>query len=745
MHKNDLHFLQVACIYTELFNEDVLRMSLRLIKQHDIKDCGAACLSMICTHYKLFMPLAKYRELIGVDAAGANMYGIVKGAEKIGLFAEGLEGSPDEFVDGCKAGEFSLPVIARIIVDGMLEHYVVVYKITKNHIYTADPASGRKKYKYADFFSHWTGHIITFEKTEAFVEKKEDKATLRGFVKLVTRQKGILATVLVMSLAISFIGILGTFIFKIIIEGMENSGYTGGDGFMGYSLGKICAAIAILYLFGAVMQALRGYFLALLSKRIDLPLMLGYYNHVADLPSKHLDSRSTGEIMSRFNDASSIREAISGASLSLVLDTVMVVVCAAVLFSLDRTLFLVSLVTVAAYALVITLFVRPIKSINEKIMEQNASVTSYLKETVDGMETVKAFGAQRSVKEKTKEKFTKFENLSVKAACFYSAQDALSSLVASLGVVALLWCGTLLVINKSISLGTLITFYSLLGYFLDPIQRIIDLQPKLQTAFVAAERLDDILALETEKDAEPVLMGNDVRFENVDFRYGFRQLVLKDISLEIKSGEHVAFVGESGSGKTTLAKLIMAFYTPEKGSVYVGGQDLSKLCPKSVRSGIAYISQEVFLFSDTIMNNLTMGDESIPFSEIEKACRKSHADEFIQSLPLGYNTVLGENGHSLSGGQRQRLAIARALLKKPSVLIMDEATSNLDTVTEQSIKQTIESLEGITCIIIAHRLGTIKNCDRIFVMDNGEIVESGTHEQLVQNNGLYKKFCDRAT
>ena len=204
----------------------------------------------------------------------------------------------------------------------------------------------------------------------------------------------------------------------------------------------------------------------------------------------------------------------------------------------------------------------------------------------------------------------------------------------------------------------------------------------------------------------------------------------------------VLIVGESGSGKTTLAKLLMAFYEPEEGQILIGGKNIAELNPKSVRENIAYISQDIFLFSDSIKNNLTLGNKEITMEDVKKACRLSRADEFIEKMPMGYNTMIGENGYDLSGGQKQRLAIARALLKNPAILIMDEATSNLDTVTERSIKETIENLSGnITCIIIAHRMSTIRNCDKIYVMDNGKVVESGNHEELIKVNGRYKSFC----
>ena len=712
---------------------------LKLVKQHDSKDCGAACLSMISKYYKLKLPMARFRELIKVDNNGANIYGIVDGANKLGFKATALQGNANEFIDSLYKKEFSFPVIARVIIDEALEHYVVVYKMTNNYIYVADPGSGKKKYKYDEFFNIWTGHIVAFEKTANFKEANECKGTLTRFVKLVTNQKKLLVAVFFISLLISLISVLGAFIFQIIIDGIEMQQTAR---FLGMTLGQICMGIIVLYLIKMLINILRGYFLSVLSKNVDLPLMLNYYNHIADLPIKLLSGRKTGELMSRFNDASCIKDTISSATLSLMLDTLMVVLCVFVLYALNPILFFITLFTVIAYAIVVICFLNPIKNINENLMEENAEVTSYLKESIDGIETVKAFGAENIIKEKTAIKFTRFVKKSMKGSIIYTVQDSLSGLVASVGVIFLLWCGTILVMNDIISLGTLITFYSLLGYFLDPIQSLINLQPELQTAVVAADRLNDILDLETESDTtEKIELDNNIEIKNVSFRYGNRELVLQNIDMDIAQGETVALIGESGSGKTTLAKLIMAFYEPEKGQVLIGGKNIAELNPRTVRENIAYISQDAFLFSDSIKNNLTLGNKDIPMEEIEKACKLSMADEFIKKMPMGYNTLLGENGHDLSGGQKQRLAIARALLKNPKILIMDEATSNLDTVTEKSIKETIDNLSGsITCIIIAHRLSTIKKCDKIYVMDNGTVVESGNHNELIRKRGIYKNF-----
>ena len=712
-------------------------MKYILIKQHDEKDCGAACLSMISSWYGLKLPITRFRELIKVDNNGASFYGLIDGALKIGLYAEGLDGTPDELLEEINKKEIVCPFIARLITYENFEHYVVVYKITNDKIIIGDPAKGIVKLPYGDFFNQWSGHIVTFELTDRFQKANECKGTLSKFFKLITRQYKLLLIVFMLSLIITSIGIMGTFIFQYIVDDV----IAATD--LGENLNLVCLALIFLYALKAVIQVIRGYLVALISKRIDVSLMLGYYNHVVELPVSFFGTRKTGEIISRFSDATKIREAISGATLTLMVDIVMVVFCGIILFSISNILFFIALVIMAIYSVVTLSFAKPIKEINQITMEDNAQVTSYLKESIDGIETVKSFNSEKLVVEKTEKKFMKFTDNVVKGSIIYSLQQSLVDVVASIGIVILLYFGTSFVLQGHLTLGALITFYSLIIYFLSPIKNLIGLQPMLQTAVVAAERLNDILELQKEVIDGINTSGTlkvDIEFRNIDFRYGNRELILENFNMQIKKCQRIAIVGESGCGKTTLAKLLMAFYCVENGKIILGDQPINELTPQFIRSRISYISQNIFLFSDTIRNNLLLGNENATQEEIVLACKLSLADSFINEMPLGYNTMLEENGNNLSGGQKQRLAIARALLKHPDILIMDEATSNLDTMTEQSIKNAISTLNDMTCIIIAHRLNTIKNCDQIFVMDKGRIIENGTHKQLIDFNGVYSRL-----
>ena len=574
-------------------------------------------------------------------------------------------------------------------------------------------------------------------KTEKFQKGNETQGLFGRFFCLLLPQKKLFLQIFFASLLYTLFGILGAFYFKALIDSVLPCG-------LKTMLTTLSIGMILLSIFKIALITIRSHLMLYLSQRLDISLLLGYYRHVMDLPMYFFGTRKVGEIISRFTDAGKVRDAISGATLTIMIDTLMVIVGAIILCTQNVKMFLITLVMVLLYALIVYGFKEKYRKLNQTVMEDNAQLTSYMVESLNGIQTVKSYNAERRTKRDTETRFVRLLKSIFKLACVSNGQEALKSCVELIGGVVILWIGGVSVINGDMTAGGLIAFNSLLVYFLDPIKNLINLQPQLQTAVVAADRLGEILDLELEKTEKelkktaPDSLKADIVIRDLDFRYGTRSKVLDDVSLEITRGSNVAFVGESGSGKTTLTKLLLHMYTPEKGEILIGDRSIEDIQIETLRDKIAYIPQETFLFSGTVYDNLTLGMDEVTMDEVVEATKMAQAHDFINELPLRYESLLDENGANLSGGQRQRLAIARAMLRKPDILILDEATSNLDSITERALDRTInEFAKDMTTIFIAHRLSTIKNCDKIFVMEKGKVIESGTHAELIALGGKY--------
>lgn len=548
-----------------------------------------------------------------------------------------------------------------------------------------------------------------------------------------------------------FQALFGAFIYSIL--GLSTSVYVGK--ITDYVLvdknlnllnlmGVIMLLILLLRTFVGAMKSI----LALKTgQRIDAALILGYYKHLLTLPQQFFDTMRVGEIISRVNDAVKIRNFINNVSLDLVVNMMILVFSVCLMFVYSWKLALITLVSAPLFYLIYWAFNKLNRKYQRSIMESSADLESQLVESINSITTIKRFGIEDFANLKTESRFVhllKNTYRSIHGAIL--AQGGVQFV--STGItIAILWLGSILVVDQELTPGTLMVFYSLVGYVLSPIGSLITSNQTIQDALIAADRLFQIMDLEREQDdeqkiaLEPDMIG-DITFENVSFRYGSRKQVFETLNLTIEKGKTTAIIGASGSGKTTLISLLQHIYPIQSGQIRIGNYDIAQIDNRSLRSRVGTVPQQIELFAGTIVENIAVGDLHPDMKRIVDLTNRLGLQSFIERLPKGYMTYIGEHGASLSGGERQRIAIARALYKKPDILIFDEATSSLDSISEKFVKQALDELarEGKTVIVIAHRLSTIKAADRIVVLDHGQVTETGTHRELCSSGGIYNQL-----
>ena len=653
---------------------------------------------------------------------------MIKGLDYLGFDSKAVK-VEDKKIDN----SVSFPIIAHIQSRNNFLHYVVVHDVSNKRIIISDPESGIKKLSHKEFSEIWTGILLLIEPKKDFQKRNEKDNSLTRFFYVLKNQKSLLFNIFLASILYTVLGIVTSFSSKFLID------YILKDKLM-TTLTVMVVGMVILEIIQMLLSIFRGYLLIFLGQRIDIAILLGYYNHVIKLPMNFFSTRKTGEITSRFSDADNINDAVAETVLTLMLDVITAVTGGIIVYIQNQYLFFVSIVILLLYIVIVFSFKEILKNINNDVLENNSQLTSFIIQSINGIETIKAYNLEKNIQDETEFKYLKVIKSSFKRSKIYNLLTFLSGVVELIGNTLIMWVGAIQVINGKLTLGEMMVFNTLLGYFTNPVKNLISLQPTIQTATVSADRLGEIIDLDIEQSDEKMIPQNlkgDIEIKGLNFRYGTRELILKNINMEIKQGEKIALVGESGSGKTTLAKLILKFYDFEKGDININDFNLKDIDNTFLRNKISYISQDMFLFNKTIKENLMLSDE-IEIDDVIELSKKVNAYEFINELPQRFDYMIEENGTNLSTGQKQRLSILRALLKKPDILIMDEATSNLDSITESAIQKTLNNPEfNMTTIIIAHRLSTIRLCDRIYVLDKGEIIETGTHEELIELKNKY--------
>lgn len=479
-----------------------------------------------------------------------------------------------------------------------------------------------------------------------------------------------------------------------------------------------------------------------LDQKLTSQISLRYIHHVYRLPMRFFSTRKTGEITSRFNDINKIIDALSSTIISMFLDVGVMVIIGIVLSLYDRSLFLTTISTIPIYVIIIYAFNKRFAKLDQEQMESNAQLSSAIIEDLKGVETLKVLQLENIRYKNVEKQFADFLRKNLTYVKTKSFQDAIKMWIQYGLVTIILFQGAILVIQDRLSIGTLMAFNALLAFFVSPLQNIINLQPKLQEAKVANNRLNEVLQVDTEKSDtnskdQTDLIG-PINIQHVDYSYEYSRPILQDINLQIGCNDKLAIVGLSGSGKSTLAKLLVGFYLPTQGQIEFNQHKTTEINLCDIRQYVHYLPQSPQLFSGTIKDNLLMGlDREVSAEEIDNACKLALIYNDIQEMPLKYETKLDEEATALSGGQKQRLTIARALLTSARVLIFDESTSSLDPITEKRIVENLLSIKDRTMIFIAHRLSIAKKVNKVVVMRDGKIIEQGTHQKLLNHHQEY--------
>ncbi|MFR0607435.1 MULTISPECIES: peptide cleavage/export ABC transporter [Limosilactobacillus] len=707
------------------------------VAQVDESDCGIAALSMVFKHYGSNYLLASLRELANTDKSGTSAFALIKTAEKVGFDTKAIKADMSLF----DIKDIPYPFIVHVIKKSGLEHYYVVLGSTKTKVIVADPDPREKIKKISkdDFKNEWTGvSIFLVPSIDYAPVSKKKRSFISLFGKLLTQKKLILDIVL-SALLITIISIATSYYIQSIIDT-----FIPND--MQYTLNIISIGLIITYIFNAVFTYTRDYLLIVLGQRLSIDIILAYIRHVLQLPITFFSTRKIGEIVSRFTDANKIIDALASSVISIFLDVLIVTILGFVMMVQNYKLFLITLIFVPFYIFIILAFTRTFEKNNNDQMEYNAILNSSIIEDIRGIETIKTLNVENHVYKKIDHEFVKYLKSNLGYERMLLIQQALKLFIQMLLNLLILWIGARLVIKNKLSIGQLMTFNSLLTFFINPLQNIIGLQPKLQSAKVANNRLNEVYGVEkefTEKtyinDVKKIV--GEIQIKNLYFHYGFKNDILKNINLTLKSKEKLVIVGTSGSGKSTLAKLLVGFIKPSKGEILYENHKLQLIDKQTLRKYINYIPQEPFIFSGSIEENLRLGNkENVTIEDLENACKIAMIYDDIDNMPQGFNTMLDENGSILSGGQKQRLTIARALLSPADVLIFDESTSGLDSITESKLINNLLLSKSKTMIFIAHRLNIAKKVNNILVMKDGSICEKGTYTELIAKHGEYYKL-----
>jgi ATP-binding cassette, subfamily B, bacterial len=695
-----------------------------VVRQLAEAECGAACLAMVLGFYGKVVRLDDLRASLGGGREGTTALSILNLARHHGLRGRGVRVEIEDLKylqPGC-------------ILHWDFSHFVVLERVSGRGVQIIDPAYGRRSATMSELQRSLTGVVLVLEPGEMFEPMAAPRKSAWRYLRDVLRESGLWVRISIMSVLLQCFALA----LPILTGALVDRVVPKNDYGLLMVLGGALAAFIVFHFLGSLIRA---HLLLHVRTLVDARMTLGFIEHLAALPYGFFQQRSAGDLMMRLNSNANVREIITAGVLSAFLDGGFVTLYLLILFAISVPIAIAALSLGALQVAGVLLTWRRQREFLSANLQTQAAAQDYQFEMLSGMETLKAMGVEQAAVDRWSNLFVDVLNVSIARGQLDALIEAMTSALRLGSPLLILGFGGLKVLNGDLTLGTMLAVSAVAEGFLSPLATLVTTAGQFQLLGSYVERLDDVLDAPAEQDRsttrEADRLRGQVRLEHVCFRYGrVGPLALRDVSLDIQPGQHVAIVGRSGAGKSTLARLLVGLYAPESGRLLYDGTDLAELDLRSVRRQFGVMMQQPYLFGGSVRSNIALGNPSMPMAAVIDAATLAHIHDDIMRMPLGYDTVLASGGACLSGGQRQRLALARVLARRPSLLVLDEATNALDAVTETQVHHALRAMR-CTTIVVAHRLSTVAAADLILVLDNGDLVEQGTHRELLAKDGVY--------